>query len=147
MKRYRSFFLFLSVLLIFFAAPSRAQERVDLLIVHGTVITMDSARHVYDDGAVAIRGDSIVAVGPAQDLASRYDATRTIDAGGQLVTPGLIDGHTHAAMTLFRGLSDDLPLNDWLQKYIFPAEARNVTPDFVEWGTRLGILEMLRGGI
>ncbi|MGB7668827.1 MAG: hypothetical protein WBL66_16345, partial [Candidatus Acidiferrales bacterium] len=80
MKRYRSFFLFLSVLLIFFAAPSRAQERVDLLIVHGTVITMDSARHVYDDGAVAIRGDSIVAVAPSQDLASRYDTARTIDA-------------------------------------------------------------------
>jgi 5-methylthioadenosine/S-adenosylhomocysteine deaminase len=143
----RSFFLSLSALLIFFAVPSRAQERVDLLIAHGTVITMDSARHVYDDGAIAIRGDSIVAVGPAQDLASRYDTARTIDARGELVMPGLIDGHTHAAMTLFRGLSDDLPLNDWLQKYIFPAEARNVTPDFVEWGTRLGILEMLRGGI
>jgi 5-methylthioadenosine/S-adenosylhomocysteine deaminase len=61
--------------------------------------------------------------------------------------PGLINGHAHAAMSLFRGLADDLALDEWLQKYIFPAEARNVTPDFVEWGTRLGVLEMLRGGI
>ena len=60
--------------------------------------------------------------------------------------PGLINGHQHAAMTLFRGLADDLALNDWLEKYIFPAEAKNVTEDFVVWGTRLGILEMLRGG-
>ncbi|HKV27679.1 MAG TPA: amidohydrolase, partial [Candidatus Acidoferrales bacterium] len=64
----------------------------------------------------------------------------------EIVMPGLINGHQHAAMSLFRGLADDLALNDWLQKYIFPAEARNVTPDFVTWGTRLGVLEMLRGG-
>lgn len=108
---------------------------------------MDSALHVYDDGALAIGGNSIVAVGPSRDLASRYDASRTIDAHGEIVMPGLINGHAHAAMSLFRGLGSDLNLNDWLQKFIFPAEARNVTPDFVEWGTRLGMLEMLRGGI
>jgi 5-methylthioadenosine/S-adenosylhomocysteine deaminase len=146
-KRYRLFVVFLSVLLIFLAAPSRAQERVDLLITHGTVLTMDSARHIYDDGAVAIRGDSIIAIGPASEIGSRYTAARTIDARSEIVMPGLINGHAHAAMSLFRGLGGDSSLNDWLQKYIFPAEARNVTPDFVEWGTRLGILEMLRGGI
>jgi 5-methylthioadenosine/S-adenosylhomocysteine deaminase len=144
-KRYKSILpLFL---LLLFAAPSRAQQRVDLLITHGTIITMDSALHVYDDGALAIRGDSIVALGPAEEIGSTFTAARTIDARGEIVMPGLINGHAHAAMSLFRGLGGDSSLNDWLQKYIFPAEARNVTPDFVEWGTRLGILEMLRGGI
>ena len=72
---------------------------------------------------------------------------RTIDAHGEIVMPGLINSHAHAAMSLFRGVADDLALEEWLKKYIFPAEARNVNEDFVAWGTRLGILEMLRGGI
>jgi 5-methylthioadenosine/S-adenosylhomocysteine deaminase len=146
-KRCSPFFLVLFLFFTFAAMRSHAQENVDLFIIHGTVITMDSARNIYKDGAVAIRGDSIVAVGPANEISSRYAASRTIDAHDELVMPGLINGHAHAAMSLFRGLADDLSLNDWLQKYIFPAEARNVTPDFVEWGTRLGILEMLGGGI
>jgi 5-methylthioadenosine/S-adenosylhomocysteine deaminase len=147
LKRNSSLFLVLSLLSIVVAMRSRAQENVDLLITHGTVITMDSALHVYDNGAVAVRGDSIISVGPANEIASRYSAARTIDARDEIVMPGFINGHAHAAMSLFRGLGGDSSLNDWLQKYIFPAEARNVTPDFVEWGTRLGILEMLRGGI
>ncbi len=145
MKRYRPFLL--SLLFLFFTAPSRAQQKVDVLIVHGTVLTMDFAGDVYDDGEIAIRGDSIVAVGPADEIGSTYIASRTIDARDEIVMPGLINGHAHAAMSLFRGLGGDSSLNDWLEKYVFPAEARNVTPDFVEWGTRLGILEMLRGGI
>lgn len=147
MKRYFASFPALSLLLIAGTAFAQPATHVDLLIVHGTVITMDSARHIYDDGAIAVRGDSIVAVGPTSEVTPYYDAARTIDAHGEIVMPGLINGHAHAAMSLFRGLGSDLNLNDWLQKYIFPAEARNVTPDFVEWGTRLGILEMLRGGI
>ncbi len=123
------------------------KERVDLLVAGGTVVTMDAGRRVIEDGAVALRGDTIVAVGPRADLEARFDASRRIDARGKLVLPGLINGHTHAAMSLFRGLADDLALDDWLKKYIFPAEARNVTEDFVIWGTRLGVLEMLRGGI
>ena len=132
-----------------FLAPlvASAKEKVDLLIVGGTVITMDAQRRVIDDGAVAIRGDAIVAVGPRAEIENRFEAAQTIDAHGALVLPGLINGHAHAAMSLFRGLADDLALDDWLQKYIFPAEARNVTPEFVEWGTKLGVLEMLRGGI
>ncbi|MGH9732702.1 MAG: amidohydrolase family protein [Candidatus Acidiferrales bacterium] len=140
--------LFLTFLFLASASTLVAQSktRVDLIITGGTVLTMDAARHIYDDGAVAVRGDSIVAEGSRNDIASRYDAARTIDAHDEIVMPGLINGHQHAAMSLFRGLADDLALNDWLQKYIFPAEARNVTPDFVTWGTRLGVLEMLRGG-
>src|ERR1700723_4291451 len=97
--------------------------------------------------AVAIRGDSIVAVGPRAEIENRFEAAQRIDAHGALVLPGLINGHAHAAMSLFRGLADDLALDEWLQKYIFPAEARNVSPEFVEWGTKLGVLEMLRGGV
>src|ERR1700678_3976731 len=124
-----------------------AKERVDLLVTNGTVITMDAQRRVIENGAVAVRGDSIVAVGSSADIAAQYDATKIVDAHGAIVMPGLINGHAHAAMSLFRGVADDLSLDDWLKKYIFPAEARNVTEDFVVWGTRLGILEMMRGGI
>jgi 5-methylthioadenosine/S-adenosylhomocysteine deaminase len=133
---------------LLFAGAARAQrERVDLLITGGTVVTMDASRRVVEDGAVAVRGDIIIAVGTRAELEARFDAARHVDASGKLVLPGLINGHAHAAMSLFRGLADDLTLNDWLEKYIFPAEARNVTEDFVTWGTRLGVLEMLRGGI
>lgn len=128
-------------------APSTlAQEKVDLLITGGTVITMDAQRRVLDDGAVAVRADSIIAVGPRSELETKYAAAKVINAHGAIVMPGLINGHTHAAMSLFRGIAEDLSLDDWLHAYIFPAEARNVTEDFTAWGTRLAILEMLRGG-
>src|SRR5271170_1640234 len=129
------------------ARPAYAKEHVDLVVTNGTVVTMDAQRHVIENGAVAVRGDSIVAVGPSADIAAQYDAAKIVDARGAIVMPGLINGHAHAAMSLFRGMADDLALDDWLKKYIFPAEARNVTEEFVVWGTRLGMLEMLRGGI
>jgi 5-methylthioadenosine/S-adenosylhomocysteine deaminase len=128
-------------------AATPQKERVDLLISGGTVVTMDSGKRVIEDGAVAVRGDAIVAVGARQEIESRYEAARTIDAHEKIVMPGLINSHAHAAMSLFRGLADDLSLDDWLRKYIFPAEARNVTEDFAAWGTKLSLLEMLRGGI
>ncbi len=121
---------------------------MDLFVSGGTVITMDADFRVIEDGAVAIEGDSIVAVGRLADLESKFgSAQKTIDARGTLVLPGMINGHAHAAMSLFRGVAEDHSLDDWLQKYIFPAEARNVDEEFVLWGTRLGVLEMLRGGI
>jgi 5-methylthioadenosine/S-adenosylhomocysteine deaminase len=120
---------------------------VDLFIGGGTVITMDPEFRLIEDGGVAIQGDTIVAVGRRADLEAQWRAANTIDAAGTIVMPGMINGHAHAAMSLFRGVAEDHSLNDWLQRYIFPAEARNVTPDFVLWGTRLGVLEMLRGGI
>ncbi len=101
---------------------------------------------IIENGEIAIEGDSIVAVGSRADLEARYVAASHISAPDGLIMPGLINGHTHAAMTLFRGIKDDVTLQDWLQNYIFPAEARNVTEDFVTWGTRLGALEMLHGG-
>jgi 5-methylthioadenosine/S-adenosylhomocysteine deaminase len=127
-------------------ALAQQEEPADLLVSGGTVVTMDGARRVLNDGAVAVRGNSIVAVGPRAEIEARFGAARRMDARGMIVMPGLINGHQHAAMALFRGLADDLALDDWLKKYIFPAEAKNVTEDFVTWGTRLGVLEMIRGG-
>jgi 5-methylthioadenosine/S-adenosylhomocysteine deaminase len=108
---------------------------------------MDGKRAILNDGALAIEGDSIVAVGSAAEIATRYSAARTIDAKNTLVLPGFVNGHTHVPMTLFRGLHDDVTLNDWLYKYIFPAEAKNVNEEFVRWGTRLAIAEQIRSGV
>jgi len=121
-------------------------ERVDLLIRGGTVVTMDARMKVIDKGVVAIRGERILAVGTEAEIASKYHAGRMLDATGQIVLPGLINTHTHVPMVLFRGLADDLPLEEWLRKHIFPVEARNVDEGFVRWGTRLACLEMIRGG-
>jgi 5-methylthioadenosine/S-adenosylhomocysteine deaminase len=128
------------------AAAQRKGNQTDMLILGGTVVTMDGERHVIQDGAVAVTDGRIIEVGKAADMVQRYQAKETLDARGKVVIPGLINGHTHVPMTLFRGLADDLDLNEWLTKYIFPAEAKNVTEDFVRTGTQLGVAEMLRGG-
>ncbi len=128
-------------------AQSAAKKKVDLLVTGGTIVTMDSERRVIEDGVIAVQGDAIVAVGPRVAIESKYSGAQSINAKGKLVLPGFINGHTHAAMTLLRGLRDDVTLDDWLRKYIFPAEAKNVTEDFVRSGTRLGVAEMIRGGV
>lgn len=125
--------------------PASEAARV-LLISGGTVLTLDAAGTVIENGAVAIEGDRIAAIGTAAELATRYPEARTIPAAGRIVMPGLINTHTHVPMTLFRGIADDLVLMDWLQNIIFPAEAKHVSEDFVRWGTRLACLEMIRGG-
>src|SRR5579862_535271 len=125
----------------------QAKQDVDLIVSSGIVVTMDSTRAIYQDGSVAVRGDSIVAVGPRAEIEARYKSTQKIDAHGGLVLPGFINGHTHVPMTLFRGLHDDVTLNDWLYKYIFPAEKKNVNEDFVRWGTRLAAAEQIRAGV
>jgi 5-methylthioadenosine/S-adenosylhomocysteine deaminase len=123
------------------------KDRVDLIISGGTVVTMDATRAIYDDGAVAVKNDTIVAVGQRRNLEAKYLAAQAIDAKGKLVLPGFINGHTHVPMTLFRGLHDDVTLNDWLYKYIFPAEKKNVNEEFVRWGTRLAAAEQIRAGV
>src|SRR5213075_1026838 len=110
------------------------------------IVTMDSSRRVIENGAIAVSGGKILAVGPRAEIERQYAAAQTIEARDRLIIPGLINGHTHIPMTLFRGLADDLDLQEWLTKYIFPAEAKNVTEEFVRVGTRLGLAEMLRGG-
>jgi len=119
---------------------------VELIVSGGTVVTMDGARRVIGNGAIAIKAGRIEAIGQAGDIDQRYAAREVINATGKVVVPGLINGHTHVPMTLFRGLADDLDLQEWLTKYIFPAEAKNVTEEFVRVGTRLGLAEMLRAG-
>lgn len=141
-------FSVLILILILDVAPSsgRAAERVDIIIRGGTVVTMDGSARLIEGGAVALKGDRIVAVGTAEEFAAKYSAARVINAAGKVVMPGLINTHTHVPMVLFRGIADDLLLMEWLQKYIFPAEAKNVDEPFVRWGARLGCLEMIQGG-
>src|SRR5437016_8025627 len=141
----------IALLLLISVAQSvtMAQRRktvVELIVSGGTVVTMDGPRRVIDNGAIAIKGGRIEAIGRASDIDQRYTARQVINATGKVVVPGLINGHTHVPMTLFRGLADDLDLQEWLTKYIFPAEAKNVTEEFVRVGTRLGLAEMIRGG-
>jgi 5-methylthioadenosine/S-adenosylhomocysteine deaminase len=121
---------------------------VDLLVKGATIVTMDAEHRVIENGVLAVRGDEIVAIGqdPAASFPKGLVAKETMDASGKLIIPGLINGHTHIPMVLMRGLKDDVTLDDWLRKFIFPAEARNVTEDYVRWGTRLGLAEMIRGG-
>ncbi len=126
---------------------SQQRDTVDLIISGGIVVTMNAARAVWNDGAIAIKGETIVAVGSSAEISSRYLAKRIVDARGALVLPGFINGHTHVPMTLFRGLHDDVTLQDWLYKYIFPAEAKNVNEEFVRWGTRLAAAEQIRAGV
>ena len=130
-------------------ATTFAQQKpsADLIISGGIIVTMDPSRTIYPDGSVAIRGDSILVVGPRAQIDSEFTAKQVIDAHGALVLPGFINGHTHVPMTLFRGLHDDVTLNDWLYKYIFPAEAKNVNEEFVRWGARLAAAEQIRAGV
>ena len=126
-------------------AQSGSRE-VSLVITNGIVVTMNPDREIVQNGAVAIDGTDIVAVAPAADISARFRGKETIDAGGQIVVPGLVNTHTHAPMVLYRGLADDLALSEWLEKYIFPAEAKTVSPEFVRAGTRLAALEMIQSG-
>src|SRR6201991_4049236 len=125
-----------------------AQERrsVDLLVLGGTIVTMDQTRRIIDDGGIAVSNGRIVAIGPRAEIERAFTSRQRVSAVGKVLTPGLINGHTHIPMVLFRGLADDLDLQEWLTKYIFPAEAKNVTEDFVRVGTRLALAEMIRGG-
>jgi 5-methylthioadenosine/S-adenosylhomocysteine deaminase len=118
---------------------------VDLLIHNAMVLTLDEADHILRPGAVGVRGDKIVWVGPEESWLSQCEARERLDMGGNLVMPGLINGHTHAAMTCFRGLADDLPLIVWLNEHIFPAE-RKIDAHFVYQGTLLACAEMILGG-
>src|SRR5947209_7504631 len=132
-------------ILLLIALPSlAAQKQVDIVIAHGTVLTMAGPN--VDDGAVVIDKGSIVAVGTSAKIAAAYHGRETINARGMAVLPGFVNTHTHVPMVLFRGIADDRDLMDWLTHYIFPAEAKNVTAEFVRWGTRLAAAEMIRSG-
>jgi 5-methylthioadenosine/S-adenosylhomocysteine deaminase len=116
------------------------------MVIGGIVLTADQDWNIYDPGAVAVDGGAIVGVGPRKEVEQAYRGREWIDASERLVMPGLINAHTHAPMTLFRGIADDLPLETWLYKYIWPAEVKWVSPDFVRLGTQLAVAEMIRSG-
>jgi 5-methylthioadenosine/S-adenosylhomocysteine deaminase len=136
----------LAVALLALALPLFAAEPVDLLVSAGTVVTMNAQREVIRDAAVAVKDGRIVAVGTRTKLDFLYTPKQRLDRSDAILTPGLINTHAHAAMSLLRGIADDKKLQDWLNDYIFPAEKKNVTAEFVRAGTRLAVLEMMLGG-
>src|SRR5579862_1401673 len=137
------YFLALSLLT---SCGQQSGTPVDSIWTARYVVTMDPARRIIENGAVAISGDHIVAAGPRAEIDGKYTATHRLDHPDAILAPGLINTHTHAAMSLFRGIADDVKLQEWLEKYIFPAEAKNVDREFVRWGTRLAVLEMALSG-
>ncbi len=133
-------------LLVLSVLGASAQTQVDTIWSARWVVTMDARRRVIENGAVAVRGDHIVDVGARADIDRRYRAAQRLDRPEAILAPGLVNTHTHAAMSLFRGIADDMNLQDWLRKVMFPAEAKNVDREFVRWGTRLAALEMALSG-
>ena len=122
-------------------------ERADTILSGGTVVTMNRAFDLIPDGAVAIRGDSIAAVGTRDDVLKRFESDNVVDCAGQYILPGLVNAHTHVPMTLLRGLADDLRLDVWLLGYMMPTEREFVNPAFCRLGTSLACAEMIRSGI
>lgn len=118
-------------------------KQADIIIKNGTILTLDSENSIFENGFLCIRGDSISEIGTGNPTS--FKAEKIIDAGGGLILPGLVNCHTHAAMSLFRGLADDLPLMEWLNNYIFPAE-RKMDAEFVYTGTLLALAEMIMSG-
>ena len=125
---------------------AQTRRQVSLVVVGGTVITENATHRILTPGAVAIDGADIVDVDTPAAIAAKYQPAETIDARDQIVLPGLVNTHTHAPMVMYRGLADDLALREWLEKYIFPAEAKTVSPELVRIGTRLAALEMIESG-
>ncbi len=119
----------------------------DLILNNSLLLTMDMNLTIYEPGAIAIKGNQILAVGMESEVCTQYSANQTIDCEGKVLMPGLINAHTHAAMTLLRGLADDLRLDVWLMGYMMPVERQFVSSDFVRLGTKLGCAEMIRSGV
>ena len=118
----------------------------DLIVTGDYLLTFNQEKTIVEKGAVAIKGDRIAAIGEASNVEEKVEARKVLDASGCLIMPGLINLHTHAAMTCFRGLADDLPLQEWLNEHIFPAEASHLTEETVYWATLLAAVEMIRSG-
>jgi len=122
-------------------------QPVDWILTHGTVVTMDDTRQVIEDGAIAVKGDKIVAIGESAEIEARFTPKETLNCTGCAIVPGLVNAHTHAPMTLLRGLADDLRLDVWLYGYMMPVEREFVGGDFCRVGTLLACAEMIRSGI
>jgi len=125
----------------------KMSEKVDVILTNALILTMDKDFTQYTSGALAVRGDSIVAVGSADEITKEYTADETVDCGGKILMPGLVNAHTHVPMTLLRGLADDLRLDVWLMGYMMPVEREFVSPEFVQLGTSLACAEFIRSGV
>ncbi len=121
-------------------------QEVDLIISGDRALLMDESYASVENAAVAVLSDRIAAIGPISSIEQKFAAQRRVHVDGGLILPGLINCHTHAAMTCFRGIADDMELMDWLKNYIFPAEARNLNPSVVYWGSLLACAEMIKSG-
>jgi 5-methylthioadenosine/S-adenosylhomocysteine deaminase len=121
-------------------------QEIDLIITGSRALLLDSENTCLDHAAVAINAGEIVAVGQSEKISKQYQAKKTINAKDSLIMPGFVNCHTHAAMTCFRGIADDLQLMDWLNNYIFPAEAKNVNKELAYWGSLLAAAEMIKSG-
>jgi len=121
-------------------------KEVDTVITGGRILLLDKKDSRIENGSVAIDGEDIFAIGKFDEIENQFVGRKVIDASGCLVMPGLINCHTHAAMTCFRGIADDLELMDWLNNYIFPAEAKNVNKELAYWGSLLACAEMIKSG-
>ena len=122
-------------------------QTADIILTNALVLTMDEKLTQYEPGAVAVRGDSIIAVGPEAEITQEYTAHETLDCGGKVLMPGLVNAHTHVPMTLLRGIADDLRLDVWLQGYLWPVEREFVSPEFVRLGTQIACAEFIRSGV
>ncbi len=125
---------------------NQSRQQIDLIIQGDHIISMDANGSVYQDAAIAVDNGIIIAIGPASEIFPVYQSGNVLKGDNRIVMPGLVNGHTHAAMTLLRGMAEDLALMDWLSHYIFPAEIKFVDADFVRIGTELACWEMIRGG-
>ncbi len=128
------------------SSRKKTRQQIDLIIEGDYVVSMVADGTVYRDAAVAVDDGVIIAIGPASEISSKYQSLSTLQGDNRIVMPGLINGHSHAAMTLLRGVAEDMALYDWLNNYIFPAEVEFVNADFVRIGTELACWEMIRGG-
>ncbi len=122
-------------------------KQADLIFHNALILTMDEAFHIYNPGALAVKGDQILAVGEEDELLKNIQADNVMDCEGKILMPGLINAHTHVPMTLLRGLADDLRLDVWLMGYMMPVEREFVTPEFVKLGTKLACAESIRSGV
>ena len=122
-------------------------KKADLIFTNTIVLTMDQTMKIYNPGAVAIEKDLIIGVGEEKEILDEFSSENIIDCQHKVLLPGLVNAHTHAAMTLLRGLADDLRLDVWLSGYMMPVEREFVSPEFVQLGTRLACAEMIKSGI
>ena len=123
------------------------EQQVDLILLNAHVLTMDKELHQYNPGAIAIKNDSIIAVGPEKEISGAFISNETINCNGKILMPGLVNAHTHVPMTLMRGLADDLRLDVWLLGFMMPVEREFVSSDFVQLGTKLACAELIRSGV